>query len=494
MGSVKIKHNLRVRRMGSVFVLALLTGCVAGPDFQRPIPPSVDAYLADPLPRNAVIEATASNQSQQFSTDTVVDAQWWQNLGSPKLNALVVLALKSSPTLDAANATLRQAQESYAAKAGSTLYPQLNLETGAQRQRQSPTALGQTGDAREFSLYNAGLGVHYQLDLAGGNRRALEALAARTEYQRYEREGARLTVAANVVNAAITQARLTEQLLSLQTILQAQENQLQLSQQQVRLGQLAADDVLALQAQVEQTRASIPALRQQRQATDHLLAVLVGQAPSQQGLPEFTLQEFTLPSNLPLILPSELVRKRPDIQAAEALLHAANADYGVAVAQLYPQLNLSASLGTQALSTGMLFGGGSAVWGLLAQLTQPLFKPGLPAEKRASLAALDAAAAHYQGVVLDALRNVADTLRAIENNAHVLSAYASADKAAQDAWASVQRQYALGSASYLQLLISQQQAQQYRIDLIAAQAQRLVDSAALYQALGGGVLTEAGPI
>ncbi|MDO9113894.1 MAG: TolC family protein, partial [Polaromonas sp.] len=187
----------------------------------------------------------------------------------------------------------------------------------------------------------------------------------------------------------------------------------------------------------------------------------------------------------------ELVRRRPDIQAAEALLHAANAEYGVAVAKLYPQLNISASLGSQALSTGALFGGGSAVWSLIGQLTQPLFNPGLPAEKRASLAAFDAAAANYQSVVLEALRNVADVLRALDNDAQTLAALATADIAAQGSLESMQRQYALGAASYVQLLTAQQQAQQNRINLIAAQSQRLVDSAALYQALGGGWVASA---
>ena len=289
------------------------------------------------------------------------------------------------------------------------------------------------------------------------------------------------------MTTAITQARLAGQIQSTEAILRAQDEQLHLSRERVRLGQAAPDDVLALQTQVEQTRAGLPLLRKQLQQGEHLLAVLTGRAPGTGGLPSFTLNELTLPSELPLVLPSELVRRRPDIQAAEALLHAANADYGVAVAKLYPQLNISASLGSQALSTGALFGGGSAVWALIGQLTQPLFNPGLPAEKRASLAALDAAAANYQSVVLEALRNVADVLRALDNDAQTLAALATADTAAQGSLESMQRQYALGAASYLQLLTAQQQAQQLRINLVAAQAQRLVDSAALYQAMGGGV-------
>lgn len=254
----------------------------------------------------------------------------------------------------------------------------------------------------------------------------------------------------------------------------------------VRLGQATPDEVSNLQTEAEQTRAELPALRKQLQQTEHLLSVLAGRSPGAGGIPAFVLSDFTLPAELPLIVPSELVRRRPDIQAAEALLHAANADYGVAVANLYPQLNLSANIGSQALTTGALFGAGSAVWSLIGQLTQPLFNPGLPAEKRAALAAFDAAAANYQSVVLESLRDVADTLRAVENDAQTLKALATANVAAQASLNSAQRQYQLGATSYLALLIAQQQAQKVQISLAAAQAQRLADSVALYQALGGG--------
>ena len=322
---------------------------------------------------------------------------------------------------------------------------------------------------------------------AGGNRRALEALAARADYRRFELNAARLALAGNMATAAITRARLAAQLEATTAILRVQDEQLRLAHERVRIGQASPDEALSLQAQAEQTRAELPALRKQLQQTEHLLAVLAGRAPGTGGIPAFTLADFTLPVEMPLVVPSELVRRRPDIQASEALLHAANADYGVAVAKLYPQINLSANLGSQALTTGALFGGGSAVWGLVAQLTQPLFNPGLPAEKRAALAAFDAAVANYQSVVLESLRNVADTLRAVESDAQTLTALAAADMAAQASLQSVERQYRLGAASYLQLLIAQQQAQSIRINMVAVQAQRLVDSVALYQALGGGV-------
>lgn len=479
-------HWLPARTFCALLLAGLLTGCTVGPDFTRPEPPEASRYTLAPLPAQTVSAKTPLGEAQQFRLSEDVDAQWWKKLGSPRLDALIEQAFESSPTLAAARATLRQAQELHSAQAGATLYPQVDAGLGAERQRMSPGALGQTGDAREFSLYNASVGVHYQLDLAGGNRRALEALAARTDYSRYELDGARLTLAANIATTAILRARLAAQISATQAMIDAQEEQITTTQARVRLGQATPDELLSLQAQAEQTRAELPLLRKQLDQSEHLLATLSGQAPGSAEVPGFMLDEFKLPVDLPMVLPSELVRRRPDIQAAEALLHAANADYGVAVAKLYPQINLSANLASQALTTGALFGGGSAVWSVLGQLTQPLFNPGLPAEKRASLAALEAAAAKYQGVVLDALRNVADTLRALDHDAQTLASLATADTYAQSSLESVKRQYALGTVDYTQLLIAQQQAQRSRIGLVAAQAQRLVDSAALFQAMGGG--------
>ena len=473
-----------LRKFALLALAVALAGCAAGPDFKRPAAPDVADYTATPLAAQTESAPVKLGEPQRLVSGMAVDAQWWQSLKSPKLDALIETVLTASPSLAAARATLRQAQELHAAQGGSTLYPQVDMGLGAQRQRVSPSALGQVGDARTFSLYNASVGVRYNLDLAGGNRRALEALAARADFRRYELEAARLTLAGNIATAAITRARLAAQIDATAAILEAQEEQVRIARERVRLGHAAPDEVLALQTLAEQTRAELPTLRKQMQQTEHLLAVLAGRAPGTGGIPEFTLSDFTLPTELPLTVPSELVRRRPDIQASEALLHAANAEYGVAVAKLYPQLNLSASVGSQALTTGALFGSGSAVWGLVGQLTQPLFNPGLPAEKRAALAAFDAAAANYQGVVLEALRNVADVLRAVENDAQTLAALAAANEAAEESLRSVERQYQLGAASYVQLLIAQQQAQQTRLGLATAQAQRLADSVALYQAVG----------
>lgn len=470
----------------AALIVLTLAGCAAGPDFNMPAAPDVTGYTATPSPLETASSAGRLGEAQRFSYDIDAGGEWWRMFRSARLDALVAEGLQNSPTLAEAEATLRQATELYAAKSGSTLYPRLGASLSAERKRFNPGSLGQSSNPTEFSLYNAGVGVDYQLDLTGANRRALESLAAKADYQGYELEAARLTLAGNIVTSALTEARLAAQIAATEEIIRRLDEQLAIARERLRLGQASPDEVSSLETDLERARAGLPLLRQERQENDHLLAVLVGRAPAQGGAPAFTLAEFSLPADLPLVAPSDLVRRRPDIQAAEALLHAANADYGVAVANLYPQINLTADLGSQALSTGALFGGGSAIWNVVGQLTQPLFDAGLPAEKRAALAAFDAAASNYQNVVLLALRNVADVLRALENDAERLAALARADSAAEESVLAKRRRYALGAASYVELLIAEQAAAQVRIDLIGAQAQRLVDSAALYQAIGAG--------
>jgi NodT family efflux transporter outer membrane factor (OMF) lipoprotein len=241
-----------------------------------------------------------------------------------------------------------------------------------------------------------------------------------------------------------------------------------------------------LLTQVEQTRASIPLLRKNLEQANNLLAVLVGQFPGAAQIPKFTLADFNLPTDLPLVIPSELVRQRPDIQASEALLHVANAQYGVAMSTAYPQINLSSNLNSQALVASSLFGAGSMVWSLVGQIAQPLFNAGLKAGVNSAEAGFNAATANYRQTVLQALRNVADVLRALDNDAQILQAQAAADAAAQASLNLIQQQFSLGGVNYLQLLTAQQQAQQTQINMIAAQVQRLTDTAALYQAMGGG--------
>lgn len=468
-----------------VVVALLLGGCAAGPDFRRPAPPDAPRYTALPLPATTASAETMHGGEQRFGAIQRVGGPWWHSLGSPRLNALVEQAFERSPTLEAASATLRQAQEAYSAQAGSTLYPRIDASVSAQRQRTNPASLGQAGSPREFDLTSANLGLRYQLDLAGGNRRALEALAAKSDYRRHELQGAHLTVAAGIVSAALNQARVAAQLEATRALARTQVEQLALTAERVRLGNAAEPDLLGLRSQLEQTRAGIPVLSKQLQQQSNLLAVLTGIPPGSGSQASFELSEFTLPQELPDVLPSELARRRPDILGAEALLHAANAEYGVAIARLYPQVSISATLGSQALSAASLFGSGSAVWSLVGQLTQPLLDPGLPAQKRAALAAFDAAAANYRQVVLESLREVADALAAVQHDAEALRALAAADAAAQGSFESVKKRHDLGATSYLELVLAEEKLRQSQMNLIAAQAQRLLDTAGLHHAMGG---------
>jgi NodT family efflux transporter outer membrane factor (OMF) lipoprotein len=460
-----------------------LTGCSVGPDFKSPAPPVVQNYTAAALPAQTASAPIELGGAQHFMQQVPIGTAWWRQFGSSELNRLVDQALQSSPTLEAAQATLRQAEETYNAQAGSTLYPQVGVGLGGARERYNAAGLAMP-ISHTFDLYNASVDVSYNLDLSGGNRRTLEALAAQADYQRFQFDGARLTVAANVVTSAFAQAQLSAQIMAVEQILAAQTEQLHLIRQRLAMGNASDADVLILQTQVKQTRASILPMRNRLEQINHLLAILVGQPPGAASMPQFALTNFYLPTDLPLHIPSELVRQRPDIQASEALLHVANAQYGVAVSRFYPQLTLSASMGS--LTNAVLFNSASGVWGLAGQLTQPLFNAGLRPGARAAKAGFNAAAANYRQTVLQALRNVADVLRALDNDAQALQAQADANALVRHSLELVQTQYRLGVDNYLQVLTAQQQVQQTNIDLITIQAQRLADTAALYQAMGGG--------
>ena len=465
----------------------LLAGCAVSPDFQRPELVTVRAYTATAVPGQTVASPGRLGASQKF-VDAPVPMQWWSAFESDKLTSLIELAHASSPTLAAVQATLRQAQHSFEATAGATQLPQVNAKLGGQRQGTNSAAAGLPGGERSYGLYSATVALSYELDLAGGNKRALEALAAQVDYQSYQLEGARMNLAASLTLAAITQAQLSAQIGASEDLLAAQQEQLALTRRRLDLGIGTELEVLALQTQLQQSLATLPTLHKRREQTRHLLALLAGQAPGQSTVPEFELQDFSLPARLPVSVPSELARRRPDVRASEALLQAASAQHGVALAKLYPQLTLSASLGSQALTAASQFGAGSLVWGLGGQLAQPLFTPGLKSQAKAAEAAAQAALANYQQTVLQSLREVADVLRTVEHDAQVQQSLTRADASARQSLQLVQAQHALGAVSYLQLLQAQQQAQRTRIEVLELQARRIANTVALYQAMGASQL------
>ncbi|HZW35534.1 MAG TPA: efflux transporter outer membrane subunit, partial [Candidatus Deferrimicrobiaceae bacterium] len=385
-------------------------------------------------------------------------------------------------------AKLREAEENRRAQFGA-LFPQVDAGASATKQKISGASFGLPGSGSStFTLYNASVSVSYALDLFGGTRRELEALSAQVDYQRFQLEGAWLTLTANLVTTAVQEASLRARIEATREIVTAEEQQLALVERQFQLGGASRPDVLAQQAQLAQTRATLPPLEKQLAQTRHLLAVLAGRFPAEAAaLPEFGLDGMRLPEELPVSLPSALARQRPDIRSAEELLHAASARIGVATANLYPHLTLTGNLGTEAASVGNLFDKGSSIWSLGAGLLQPIFHGGeLTAKRRAAVATYEEAEAQYRETVLQAFRNVADVLRALEMDARALQAQSDAEEAARASLDLARQQFRFGAVSYLVLLNAERQHQQARIGLVEARAARYSDTAALFQALGGG--------
>ncbi len=471
--------------MLSVFI----AGCAVGPNFRSPGSPATTAYTANALPPETVSAQGTGGAVQRLLPGRDIPGEWWTLFHSPALDSVIRQALADSPTLAAAEATLRQARENYRALVGSALFPSVNAEASVTRQKISGAAFGQPDtNFKPFTLYNASVGVTYALDLFGGARRELESLRAQVDYERFLVEGAYLTITSNIITTAMAEASLRAQIDATREIIETETKQLEVVERQFQLGAVSKTDVLAQRAQVAQTRATLPPLEKALSQTRHLLAVLAGKLPSEAGaLPDFNLRDFDLPQDVPVSLPSSLVRQRPDIQASESLMHAASAQIGVATAALLPQINLSGSLGSQAVRAGSLFSSGSGVWSLGAGLLQPLFHGGeLTARRRAAVAAYDAAEAQYRATVLQAFQNVADVLRALELDATALKARAEAEASARELFDMAQKQFQLGAVNYLSLLNAQRQEREARIGLVQAQALRFSDTAALFQALGGG--------
>ena len=484
----KRKDTQRLLRLHAALVVVALAGCSAGPDFRRPAPPAAASYATEGLPAETAEAKGAGGAPQRFLSGQEIPSQWWVLFRSEPLARLIRQALADSPTLAAAQARIREAEENRRAQGGA-LWPRIDANASVRRQKASGASFGQpTIDAAPFTLHSASVSVSYAFDLSGGARRELEALQAQVEYQRYQLEGALLSLAANLVDTAVQEAGLRAQIRATREIVTAEERQLSLLEQRFQLGGGSHPEVLAQQAQLAQTLATLPPLEKQLARTRHRLAVLAGKFPAEAGaLPVFELEGLNLPRDLPVSLPSSLVRRRPDIRAAEELLHAASARIGVATANLYPQITLTGNLGSEAPGIQDLFGSGTAVWSLGAGLLQPVFRGGeLTAKRRAAFAAYDGAEAQYRATVLQAFQDVADVLRALELDAQTLKAQADAEAAAKASLDLARDRFELGAASYLTLLNAERQHQQARIVLAQAQAARFSDTAALFQSLGGG--------
>lgn len=482
----------------SVFLFAcvffcLSTGCAVGPDFRRPSAPAVAGYEPQPLPAQTASVEVKGGEMQRFVSAMDIPGQWWTLFHSNPLNDLIGQSLKANPDLEAAKAALRAARENVYAQQGA-FFPSVDAGFIPSRQKTAGVlapVLANNNDL--YNLYTAQVAVSYAPDVFGGNRRQVESLKAQAESLRFQLEAAYLTLTSNVVTAAIEEAALRGQIAATKQIIDIQSETLKLLKHQYEVGQVSVLDVTAQEAAFAQTEAALPPLEKQLAQQRDLLARLAGSFPSEKLAQEFELSSLQLPRELPVSLPSKLVEQRPDVRAAEEQLHSASAEIGVAIANRLPNISLSANLGSTAAAINQLFTPGTGFWALAGDITQPVFQGGtLLHRQRAAEAAYDEAAAQYRGTVLTAFQNVADTLHAIQSDADALKAAAAAEHAAARSLSIAQHQLELGDISYLGLLNAEQAYQQALINMVQALANRYSDTAALFQALGGGWWNRSG--
>ncbi len=462
----------------------LFSGCMVGPNFKRPIGPNLKSYKDTEQKQD---ESLSASTQQKLILGKDIPGQWWVLFRSPQLSRLIEQAIKHNPNLQAAQASLTEAQENALAQRGS-LFPSVDASFSDTRQKVSGAMFGNPSFSGSlFTLYNASVTVSYTLDIFGGVRRQLEGLKAQTEYQRFQLEGVFLTLAANVVTTAIEEAAVREQIALTENIIRIREKQLAIAQRQFALGAVSKVAVLAQQTELEQIRTTLPTLQQQLALARHRLSVLAGDLPTYEPTSQFLLADLTLPNDVPLSLPSKLVEQRPDIRAQESVLHKASAQIGVVTASIFPDFTINANLGTIATHIGDLFMPGSFIWSTGLNLMQPIFKGGeFVHKKRAAVASYQTAAGIYKNTVLQAFQNVVDVLSALEFDAAQLEAQKNAAQVALETVELTREQFQLGAVSYLPLLDAERNYQQIRLGQIKAQAAQLADTAALFQALGGG--------
>jgi len=466
-----------------IIFLIMFSGCAVGPNFVRPAPPDTNRYTHE-LQSEATV--TAGGQAQHFESSNALIADWWKLFGSIQLNALVNKAIADNPTLQASEATLRQGQDSMRAGYG-VFFPQIQAEVGASRQRTVPQGQGLQTGSRIFNLITLSSSISYALDVFGGARRSVESLRAQAEYQRYENVAAYLILTANVVNTSIARAAYVAEIRTTKQLIKLEKDQLRLTQAQVHAGTTPYSAVLNVQGLIAENQALLAPLRQQATQAKHLLATLEGQFPSVAVLPKIELNKLSLPTDIPVSLPSNLVNQRPDILAAEAQMHVASAKIGVATALMFPSFSLDGTFGTSGSNFGNLTAASGKFWSIGPTATIPIFQgTTLWFGRRAAIDAYQQSRANYRQTVLSAFAQVADSLKALEHDAEALQAQGQANHAAGEALRLLKANYHAGLVNYLDVLTADVQFHQTSIAYLQALAQRYQDTVSLFVALGGG--------
>ncbi len=496
-------------RVFLVTVAALASSCAVGPNFHEPQAPANAGYAPAALPETSSSAPVQGGEPQHYMSGRDIPFEWWELFRSPALNSLIEKAFKANPTIPAAQAALAQARELVYAQQG-FYFPSVGATYQAERHEiagnltndQAPGVQG-NGDnllaPRQtpgvppyteplyYSFQTAELTVGFVPDVFGGNRRQVESLAAQTELQRFALEASYITLASNVAAAAIQEASLRAQIRATREIIDDEEKALNILRDQFRLGQAMRIDVAAQETALAQAQATLPPLQLQFEQGRDLIRALVGNLPNQDVPETFELDDLHLPPELPISIPSKIIEQRPDVRAAAAQLHVANAQVGVAVAAMLPQFSITGSYGGNADQFSWMFRHGGPFWNLVGDVTQPLFEGGtLLHRKRAADQALKQAAAQYQSAVITAYQNVADTLHATLSDAEALAADVEAEKAAKVTYDLTRRQMQAGYVNTLILLTAEMAYDQALLSRVQAQATRYADTVALFQALGGG--------
>jgi NodT family efflux transporter outer membrane factor (OMF) lipoprotein len=460
----------------------LAAGCAAGPDFTRPAPPDARHFLPGGAPGPTV---AALGASQRFVPGAPVAPAWWTLFGSAQLDQAMRAALRRNPDLQAAQAALAASRENLEAGYG-VFWPQADLGLTGVRQR-AASVRGVGVFPGLFNIFTLGATVSYLLDLAGGSRRGVEALGAQADYQRYQLSATWLALSGNIFNAYVARAGYAAQIEATRTLLARMREQRAIALARYAAGAASYAGVLAIDSQMAGSEALLPALEQREKQAAHLLATLAGSSPAEWQPAQLALDSLVLPRTLPLSLPSELVRQRPDILAAEAGLHLASANVGVATAALFPSVLLDAGFGNAASRLGDVTSARGRFWSLGADASQPLLRGGtLTHGRRAAIEAYRRALAAYRSTVLAAFAQVADVLSALDSDARALQAQARALDTARQALTLLEANYRAGLVAYLEVLVADAQLRRVQVDYAQALAQRFQDTAALYLALGGG--------
>ena len=471
----------------AIAALLLTAGCVVGPSYKRPAAPKVPGYTPTPPAPTTSTPNVSGGEAQQFAEGKDIPGEWWTLFHSKPLNDLIERSLKVNPDIKSAQAALLVARENVAAQRG-FYYPSVSAGFSATHAKSSASLSPITfTSSLNYSLYTPQVSVSFVPDVFGLNRRTVESLKAQQEQARFALAATNITLSSNVVAAAIQEASLRAQIDATHELITINASMLDILRKQFEKGYVSRLDVAAQEAQLAQVQATLPPLLKQLAQQRDLLSALSGAFPN-QDLPErFDLSSLQLPQELPVSLPSQLVEQRPDVRQAEENLHSACAQVGIARANRLPSFVLTANAGSMATIFSQMFTNGNGFWDVAGGITQPVFTGGtLMHRERAARAAYTQAAEQYRSTVLTAFQNVADTLNALQQDADALKTAAAAKDAASVTLDLAKKQYATGYVNYLALLSAEQSYQQALINLVQAQANRYADTAALFQALGGG--------